>query len=491
MAAARRRGAGSWKGARILTIGHSTRTFDELVALLRTFGVTLLADIRTVPRSRRNPQFNRDSLPSALRSRRLRYAHLPELGGLRRSSADSPNKAWRNLSFRGYADHMLSAEFEAGLEKLRLLAGQHRVALMCAEAVPWRCHRSLVADALTVRGAKVEHITSATRANPHRLTPFAVVEGSHVTYPGDESTALSTLAPFHLQATVRVLQRRPTNSVNIWEKPGRYARAIVTDDGVALLRVENRATIDAPDLHLTVSCAKPTAAVHAELVQTVRRILGLDVDPAPLQQLLEAERGLARVARALRGMRPPRFAGLFEAFANVIPFQQVSLDAGSATVTRLVERFGDVLEQDGSSVRVFPEARIVAEAPVGTLRACGLSLRKAEALRGIATAIASGDLSEQKLSTMSSLEAIRWLRELPGIGPWSANLVLLRGLGRLDVFPPGDVGFARGFERISGMSGKTTLERMIRRFGDQRGYLYFCSLGSALLEKGLISSAPD
>lgn len=199
-----------WRGVHIWTVGHSTRSLDELVELLRAFDVTVLADIRSIPKSRHNPQFNGDSLRSQLRSRGVRYAHLPELGGLRRTRKDSPNAAWRNASFRGFADYMLTAEFEAGLAKLRAWTAEGRVALMCAEAVPWRCHRSLVADALTARGAKVEHITSATRSSPHRLTPFAQVDGARVTYPGDEGERLATRAPFHLETTVRVLQRRPT-----------------------------------------------------------------------------------------------------------------------------------------------------------------------------------------------------------------------------------------------------------------------------------------
>jgi uncharacterized protein (DUF488 family) len=182
----------SWRGVRVFTIGHSTRTLDELVALLRAFEILVLADIRTIPRSRHNPQFEGDALRKALRSRRLRYVQLPELGGLRGSRGDSPNTGWRNASFRGYADHMLSEEFEAGLAKLRALSAEGRVVLMCAEAVPWRCHRSLVADALTVRGAKVEHIMSATRANPHRLTPFARVEGKRLTYPPYQAEELTT-----------------------------------------------------------------------------------------------------------------------------------------------------------------------------------------------------------------------------------------------------------------------------------------------------------
>jgi uncharacterized protein (DUF488 family) len=178
-----------WKGIKLYTIGHSTRTLDEFVAMLRAFEVSVLADIRTIPRSRHNPQFNGDALRSSLRARRLRYVHLPELGGLRRARKDSPNGAWRNASFRGFADYMLTEDFEIGLAKLHALTDERRVALMCAEAVPWRCHRSLVADALTARGAQVEDISSVTRSTPHRLTSFAKVRGTRVTYPGEDPGA--------------------------------------------------------------------------------------------------------------------------------------------------------------------------------------------------------------------------------------------------------------------------------------------------------------
>jgi uncharacterized protein (DUF488 family) len=176
-----------WRGVELYTIGHSTRTLDELVAILRAFDISVLADIRTVPRSRHNPQFNGDALRSTLRSRRIRYVQIPELGGLRRTHRESPNTAWRNASFRGFADYMLTEDFEVGLAQLQALIAERRVALMCAEAVPWRCHRSLVADALTARGAHVEHITSVKRSAPHRMTAFAVVKGTRVTYPGEDS----------------------------------------------------------------------------------------------------------------------------------------------------------------------------------------------------------------------------------------------------------------------------------------------------------------
>ena len=164
-------------------MGHSTRPIDELVDLLRAAGVLVLADVRTIPRSRANPQYEGPALERSLAAAGIRYVHLPRLGGLRHARKDSPNGAWRNASFRGYADHMATPEFEEGLVQLRAVAREGPVAVMCAEAVPWRCHRSLLADALLARGVVVEHIVGRGRTRPHRLTPFARLEGRRVTYP--------------------------------------------------------------------------------------------------------------------------------------------------------------------------------------------------------------------------------------------------------------------------------------------------------------------
>jgi 3-methyladenine DNA glycosylase/8-oxoguanine DNA glycosylase len=458
--------------------------------MLRAFGISVLADIRTIPRSRHNPQFDGDALRSALRSRRIRYVHIAELGGLRKTRKDSPNTAWRNASFRGYADYMLTEDFEVGIAKLRALVDQGNVALMCAEAVPWRCHRSLVADALTARGARVEHITGSTRrASPHRVTGFADIDGTRITYPSGAAGRLATRAPFHLEATVRVLQRRPANIVDVWEQE-KYLRVLATGDGLALVEVSNRGTIDRPDVRFAVLRGETSDAKSTTLEASLRRVLGLDVDPRPLGRATEAEARLVSIALALRGMRPPRFAGLFDAFANVVPFQQVSLDAGIAIVNRLVERFGRTLEHDDRKFYGFPSAEVVADARIDSLGRCGLSRRKAETLRRVAGAITSGELNETRLLRMSNEEAIRLLCDLPGIGPWSAGLVLLRGLGRLDVFPPGDVGAARGLSTLMGLAPGSLLNRVVERFGDRRGYLYFCSLGAALLTRGLIHAAP-
>jgi uncharacterized protein (DUF488 family) len=167
----------------IFTIGHSTRPVEEFVALIEAHGIELLADVRTVPRSRHNPQFNRETLPESLRRVGIDYLHLGELGGLRRPRPDSTNTGWRNLSFRGYADYMETPELARGLERLMEEARMRPVAVMCAEAVPWRCHRSLIGDALVARGVEVFEISSVTRAQPHKLTPFAKVSGTQVRYP--------------------------------------------------------------------------------------------------------------------------------------------------------------------------------------------------------------------------------------------------------------------------------------------------------------------
>jgi uncharacterized protein (DUF488 family) len=169
---------------RIYTIGHSTHALDALLAMLRARGVATLVDVRTIPRSRRNPQFGGESLAESLARVPIRYLHMPGLGGLRRPRPDSINTGWRNAGFRGYADYMETVAFERSLETLIGEAARAPVAFMCAEAVPWRCHRSLIADALTARGIEVEHILSAAGTEPHALTPFARVEGTKVTYPG-------------------------------------------------------------------------------------------------------------------------------------------------------------------------------------------------------------------------------------------------------------------------------------------------------------------
>lgn len=167
----------------VLTIGHSNRPVDDFLLMLRAHRVTLLVDVRKMPGSAKNPQFNHDALSRSLHEAGIGYVHIPGLGGLRRRAPNSPNTGWRNASFQAYADYMLTPEFEKSLEELIQRATGERAALMCAEAVPWRCHRSLIADALVVRGIPVEDIFTAGRTQLHVLRSFAHVEGTRITYP--------------------------------------------------------------------------------------------------------------------------------------------------------------------------------------------------------------------------------------------------------------------------------------------------------------------
>jgi uncharacterized protein (DUF488 family) len=179
-----------WPDTAVFTVGHSTLSSEQFVAVLRAYDIGRLADVRTVPRSRRNPQFNADALASALRAENIEYVPLPSLGGLRHARKDSPNGGWRNASFRGYADYMQTPEFESGLDALIRMSREKRTAIMCAEAVPWRCHRSLVADALEAREIPVVEILSLKSARMHELTPFARVDGTRVTYPPEQMDLL-------------------------------------------------------------------------------------------------------------------------------------------------------------------------------------------------------------------------------------------------------------------------------------------------------------
>ncbi|MBS0335659.1 MAG: DUF488 domain-containing protein [Proteobacteria bacterium] len=191
--AACRIGASALDKPLICTIGHSTHPLGAFIALLQGNGIERVLDVRTVPRSRHNPQFNLDALPGSLKDAGIAYVHMPALGGLRHTQTDSPNTGWHNLSFRGYADYMQSPEFAEGVRQAAALASAERCVLMCAEAVPWRCHRSMIGDALLVRGLRVEDIIGPKERRPHVLTSFGHVEGLRITYPppADAEDAIS------------------------------------------------------------------------------------------------------------------------------------------------------------------------------------------------------------------------------------------------------------------------------------------------------------
>jgi uncharacterized protein (DUF488 family) len=179
-----------WPEGAIFTLGHSTLPIERFMAVLQAYGIEQLADIRTIPRSRHNPQFNDTALANSLKAQHLDYLHMKALGGLRHPRKDSPNTGWRNESFRGFADYMQTEEFENALSALIRMGKAKCVAIMCAEAVPWRCHRSLVADALSVRGVPIVEILSESNYRMHALTPFAKVDGERISYPPQQATLL-------------------------------------------------------------------------------------------------------------------------------------------------------------------------------------------------------------------------------------------------------------------------------------------------------------
>lgn len=305
-----------------------------------------------------------------------------------------------------------------------------------------------------------------------------------------KSIELSVAPPFHLEATVRMLQRRPTNPIDRWEGES-WLRLHQTGGGLILTRVENAGSIDRPLLRLHFEAGNPGPALQASLVRSCRRILGLDVDPAQFVHGAMEIPPLRPLAVALRGMRPPRFASLMESFGRIVPYQQLSLDAGTAIVSRLIERFGPSIEWGGRLYAAFPSAEILAAATVEDYRSLGFSRTKGRTLIDVGKAIVAGELSDEQIEALPTDEAYRRLLALWGVGPWTAGLILLRGYGRLESFPAGDAGVKRGLATLLGEDPKHfDAERYARSFGDQRGMVYFYSLGASLLGRGLIRPAP-
>ena len=306
------------------------------------------------------------------------------------------------------------------------------------------------------------------------------------------SFAIPVTPPFFLEATVRVLQRRPMNRVNRWED-GRYLRVLPAAEGLQLVAVENRGTVDAPDVRGLVFGGPISVTTREQLGATIQRLLGPVVDVAPFYRMARCDPRLQAATAALRGLKPPRFPTLFETIANVIPFQQVSLAAGDAVVGRLVERFGERLRLGDRVYDAFPRPERVAAVAVAALQDVGLSRAKAAALRDIAARIVAGELSEARLEALPSAAAMDILRALRGIGPWSAGLILLRGPRRMEIFPDGDVGAAKNLGRLLGAEDPARdgeRQALVARMGDTRGYLYFYALGWRLMHEGLITPVP-
>jgi DNA-3-methyladenine glycosylase II len=299
---------------------------------------------------------------------------------------------------------------------------------------------------------------------------------------------LPVAAPFNLPVTVRFLQRRPTNRVDRWED-GRYLRLVRTDDGLRLVSIVDSGTTGEPCLRLTYHVGPVSDSERGRTVATARWMLGLDTEPAPVEWLAEQEPRFATVARSLAGFRVPCFADLWETCLSVIPFQQLSLDAGTAILGRIVERWGPAVEIDGAVRRAMPDPSVIAETAPDALRDVGLSGAKARALQSLAREALAGRLDRALYTSLTTDEARRELVKLPGIGPWSADVILLRGLRRVDLFPPGDTGSARGVTALLGLPDLLTPAQAAayaERFGELRGYLYFLSLGQQLITRGLV-----
>lgn len=302
---------------------------------------------------------------------------------------------------------------------------------------------------------------------------------------------LHPVPPFRLVPTVRVLQRRPTNRVNVLED-GRFYRVLHTADGPRLVVAEDVGSVDRPRVHVSVAGEPLPPAEVATLRDTLGGMLGASVDVARFYQLAAEDPRLRPVVTALRGLKPPHFETIFEAIVNSVVFQQITLVAAVTIAGRIAERFGQSVVVHGQRYYGSAEPAAVAAAGIEELRALGLSERKATVLRHLAGLVVAGELSFEALRPLPSDEAISRLDALPGIGRWTAELILLRGMGRLDVFPSGDVGVRRGLARLLGQEQPLSAGEegpVAARFGEQRGLLYFLSLGWRLMQEGLIEPA--
>jgi DNA-3-methyladenine glycosylase II len=294
---------------------------------------------------------------------------------------------------------------------------------------------------------------------------------------------ISVKPPYRLDLTVSALRRTSTNLVDVYTSDGRYLRAL--DGGTSPVIVSV-----AQSRRNALSVSVQGAAAHGALtVASIRRILGTERDISVFHRHARAIPWLAPLARRMRGLRPPRYPGLFEACANAILFQQVSLSSASAIMRRFLLALGTAVEHDGVPLVVFPSAERFLGAKDTALRAAGLSANKLATLRRAGDAIATGDLTEAMLEELPSEDAALRLQGIKGIGPWTAAVILLRGLGRLDVFPGNDSGVRANLARVAG--SRVTAAHVVEKLGSQRGMLYFCLLLARLEARGEIGRASD
>jgi len=294
--------------------------------------------------------------------------------------------------------------------------------------------------------------------------------------------------PYSLAITVQLLRRTPNNLVNRWEA-GKYIRGVRTPHGNCLVTVRQCGSIEASCAEVTIYAPSMSEPVHDGVAAMLRRVLGVDVEVAELSTRFDVEPGLQSIAQHLRGMRPPRFPDLFETIASVVPFQQLSLESGAALLNRLVQTFGEPVEHNALHAWVFPSAASVAGATLADVLSCGFSTAKADVLKNLAMMITHGELTEGRLAELPTAALLRTLDDLPGVGPWTAAVIALRGFGRLDAFPQGDAGIRRYLGQVFGRAEPLSDDEergLVERLGPARGLLYFYVLGWRLAQRGLI-----
>lgn len=290
------------------------------------------------------------------------------------------------------------------------------------------------------------------------------------------------VAPYRLDLTVSVLRRLSSNVVDVLSPEGHYLRAIEGPTGLATVRVEQT---DPGSLRVMIT---GDAAEHRPILALIGRMLGTDRDVTPFERAAATLPWLGPLAARMLGVKPPRYASLWETFVNVVAFQQLSLPAATAIVRRLILAFGRSIESDGRSLVAFPSAQTVLAAEDGALRATGLSANKVATLRQAGEALASGGLSEARLEQLSSAEAATRLQQIKGIGPWTAAVILLRGLGRLDVFPLDDTSVARNLALVAG-STRLDVTEVLEALRPQQGMLYYHLLLARLEARGEVGRA--
>lgn len=300
---------------------------------------------------------------------------------------------------------------------------------------------------------------------------------------------LPVTAPFRLDFTAWALQRRQANVVDRWAR-GQYTRALVGNTGAVTVTISQQATGAAPALVVNLrSDHRVTGQLPVEVRLLVQKMFGLAADLRPFYALAQGSPVLASLVEQFAGLRPPRFPTIFEALVNAIACQQVSLDSGIAALNRLSEKFGMQLVGGGARICAFPRPVDLADAGEGTIRGLGFSQQKARAIKELARAVAADRLDLVKLEQLSNEDAVAYLSEIRGIGRWSSEYVLLRGLGRLDTFPADDVGAQNNLQRLFGLDrkpGYDEINALLAPWSPYQGLVYFHLLLEKMRLKGFL-----